>query len=176
MSYKLVHLDWYEQYFASCCGLLRRAEAIQQRSPNSGGKPDRDRQLLVDIDGAGSECAFAKYFNLYWPAGVNTYKQQPDVFPNFDVKCMSQLAVGNLIVEQGDREDWTYVLVSGTMPDYTLLGWMLGKDVKQKQHWREHPRCTGYWVPQSDLHTIEELEVSPSFQAARQMTFPLGGS
>ena len=160
MSHIVVHLDWYEQYWASCCGLLRRAMAIQNKSPNAGGKPNRDRQLMVDIDGAGGEAAFAKYFNLNWPAGVNTYKKLPDILPDFEIKTTPH-ADGHLIVEDGDPPDRRYVLVCGTMPDYVLVGWMGGADVKQPKYLRLHERCgPTFWVPQIDLRGIEELALS----------------
>jgi hypothetical protein len=99
--------------------------------------------------------AFAKAAGIYWDAAFDTFSK-PDV-GSFQVRTRSRSDY-ELLVRQCDADDERFVLVTGTMPEFSVRGWILGADAKQERWLRTHGgRPPAYFVPHSELQPIEKI-------------------
>lgn len=117
----------------------------------------RDHALANDIDAVGAELAVAKHTGRYWPAHIYRFVE-PDIPPDIEVRHGTR-PDSHLIVRANDYDDRRFVLVTGTMPDFELVGWMGGSDAKRPE-WRKDPNGDGkpcYMVPQSSLNNVSLL-------------------
>ncbi len=149
-----VTLEWYEWAMAATVGLMRHAEALRCGRRNAHGLSDEDGSAL-HIAGACGELAFAKWRGVFWPGGINTFKNT-DV-GKVQVRTRSKEDY-DLIVRDGDADDEAFVLVVGTGVSYGIVGWLWGREAKRP----EWSKCYGrrrpaYFVPQAALHPMEEL-------------------
>lgn len=63
-----------------------------------------------------------------------------------------------LIVHPGDPNDDVFVLVTGTALAYTISGWLLGRDAKQRAYWTDPAGGRpAYFVPRAALRSIDQL-------------------
>ena len=136
-----------EIMIASQVGIMRQIEDIKaNKRPVSGEKPELAWQR--HIEGALTECAMAKYLNVYWS------KQSwfhPDV-GNIDVRS-THWEHGDLRIEPKDDNDRKFYLLTGLNGTYTMRGWIYAKDAKQYKYLKtdDKEREMKYFVPQSDL-------------------------
>ncbi len=155
----LVKLEDYEVRNAISVGTDRHMEA--RRSGNADIHGARgisfEAGFLLHIHAAGGELAAAKVLNRYWHASVNTYHRVPDVGDNLEVRTRLDSICKNgadadLIVRDDDPDDRYFVHVIGRLPEYEVVGWILGADAKQQQ-WRNNHGGHGeaYFVPRSQL-------------------------
>lgn len=128
-------------------GLMRQLQNLKQkRCPAFGAGTTADWQL--HIEGALGEMALAKYLNYYW-GGVGVLRN-PDVFDN-DVRTRSRHHY-ELILHDHDPDDRRFWLLTGTNGAYVVHGWILGRDGKQKDFWKDPAGGRpAYFVPQEKL-------------------------
>jgi hypothetical protein len=95
----------------------------------------------TDIEASGAEIAFARAMDLPWhPSGG----PQRGV-AGWEVRHTKHRD-GHLTVYRWNPDATPYVLVTGTLPYYRVVGWMLGRDAKR------YPRKgSAHWVPGDDL-------------------------
>lgn len=142
-----------EMLQAGTVGLLRRIMSVDKLNDQMHS-PDAN-PWQIDIEGAMAELAFAKATGMFWSAGINTFKA-PDVGR---VQIRSTPKKDNsLIIRSNDKDDDVFVLVIGSAPDYTIAGWIRGREGKDPQ-WVRSPNggASAYFVPQSHLRPIQEL-------------------
>jgi len=150
-----VKLDKYEVEAAAAVGLKRRIESSFKKL-KSGSDSSQLERWGVDIEGALAELAAAKALNIYYGFHYNTFKKLADV-GKYEIRS-SPNPEANLIVRPKDAPDAIYILVTGTMPEYKIVGWITGEDAMNKKYMR-NPRSLGaaFFVPQEDLKDIEDL-------------------
>ena len=148
-----VELEWFELSRAALVGVSRNVEALRKGCQNR--MPIND-EWGIHILGACGECDFAKGTNRYWNGGVNTFKGS-DVGKNIQVRTRSHHHY-DLIVRRSDHDTDVFVLVTGGPHEFVLRGWILASDAKQQKYMANHGgHGEAYFVPQSDLHPIEQL-------------------
>lgn len=141
-----------EMFMAALTGVQRQIESVADGRKDKHGYDGQDG-WGIHIEGAMAEIAVAKALNRYWDAGVNTFKAG-DV-GNIQVRH-TKLAGGRLIVREGDTSEDVFVLVTGTSPAYSVLGWIRGMDAKKEEYWQAPAGRPGaYFVPQSHLHNLK---------------------
>ena len=153
----MVNLHWWEVYQAAITGVMRHVKSIQDNRKSTPYMDSEYARWGVNVEGAIAECAFAKAFGMYWGQSVDTFKE-PDVGNRVQVR-QTEKDTHCLIVKEKDNDNHIYVLLIGSRGHYWIVGWILGKDAKQKK-WIFDPRKTGvvsYFVPQSELHPIETI-------------------
>ena len=152
-----VTLEWYEQLFAGFVGWMRFIEG--QRLGVTKQRHDPNGEIIpTDIEAAAAELAAAKVLNIYWPCGVNTFKNRSDIGRHTEVRYTKYLS-GKLRVGVNDHDDRPYVLVRGEFPTVEVVGWMLGRDAKQA-HWRLFPEA--FMVPANKLTPITQWVARPN--------------
>ena len=134
---------------AAFCGVLRVCKVLQEdRGETCGGV--REEAWPRHIEGAMGERVLAKHLNIYWHGVGNICGT--DVGEATEVRTTKH-SNGCLILHKNDADDKKYWLVTGAMGNYTVRGWMLGRDGKQDKYWSD-PQETDRWaffVPQSEL-------------------------
>lgn len=138
---------------AKTIGGLRRIESIKQGLKDAHGY-DGSSVWDTDIEGAAAELAYCKFRGQYWGGHVNNYKEA-DVGRLVQVR-FTKYQNGNLIVRKNDSDDHYYVLVTGCIPRFTVVGWIKGDDAKNEQ-WlstKGNNREAAYFVPQSALNSF----------------------
>lgn len=114
-----------------------------------------DYILKLNWLGACAEIAAAKWLKVpdFVPS-VDSYKDEPDIAPDYEVKH-SVLDNGHLIIQENDRDSDRAILVTGTNP-YVIRGWLPVKFCKDSLYLKTTNRNTAYWVPQSELVKVND--------------------
>jgi hypothetical protein len=147
----LVELSTEELLLAAIVGVRRYVESIAA-GHSSIFATDWSRH----VEGAAAELAFAKDRGLYW-TGV-TQLARTDV-SGVQVRHTTR-PDGCLVIRDRDcLANEPTVLVTGAAGVYRLVGW-IRPAFARREEWRRDPNGYGpaYFVPQSALETLEELE------------------
>lgn len=127
----IVELTYAEMQMATVIGVQRHIENIKNKQKSVRGEvPELAWQR--HIEGALSECALAKFLNVYWSKGK---WDQPDV-GNVDVR-VTHLPHGKLILHDSDKDDRRYYFLVGINGTYDIKGYILGKDGKKPEFWAD---------------------------------------
>lgn len=111
----------------------------------------RDYQLQIHIEGVAGEMAFCKAAGVPFPATINTYRDQPDVPPDIEVRTRSK-HWHDLIVRTDDNPEYRVVLVTGSRGRYFVRGWILARAARRDEWWQTYGGGPGAWfVPQDAL-------------------------
>jgi hypothetical protein len=145
-----VTLERYEVVLAANTAIERYVSTMKNAQMHGLKDMNPWERILLDVDGCGSEIAVAKYLGLYW--GANFGENGVDIKPNIDVK-FTKHQNGRLLIRPEAGDDVKFVLVKGGMPDYELIGWIMGGDAKKpefldKPDWK---RPELYCVPEEAL-------------------------
>lgn len=110
-----------------------------------------------DIIGACGEMAVAKALNLYWLGGINQGKEEPDAGKNTQVRYSSNPSLG-MVVRPNDPDHFKYVHVSGSIPCFTVHGWIEGFSAKRKEWLRDvgGRNKPAFFVPNEALNKFKE--------------------
>ena len=143
-----ITLNYAEVMIASQVGIMRQIEDIKaNKKPVSGEK--RELAWQRHIEGALTECAMAKYLNVYWSKKSWPH---PDV-GEIEVRS-TYWEFGDLRVDPKDPDHRKFYLLTGLNGDYTIRGWIYAKDAKQDKYLKTYDkeREMKYFVPQIDLN------------------------
>lgn len=149
----VIELSLQEIFVASQVGILRQCEDIKAAKKSFIGEK-QDTAWQRHIEGALSECAMAKYLNVYWNKAAWFHPDVGDV----EVRA-TQHENGSLIIRDRDKDDTKYYLLTGINGKYTVRGYMYARDAKKPQYFMSKVagRPPSYFVPQSDLRFSDEL-------------------
>lgn len=150
-----VTLDRFEIEIAAAVGVRRAIDSLVNGRRQAAADADPNGAIVFQqhIEGACGEMAFAKALGRYWSGSVNTFKQGGDVG---DVQIRTRSRTNyDLIVRDRDRNEDYFVLVVGTCPTYTIVGYIQGAAAKQ-EHWKSNHggHGTAYFIPQADLQPL----------------------
>lgn len=141
-----IKLSTYEIMMAANIGVMRQVETIKYNMKQRYGS-DTETDWQKHIESALTECAMAKYKNVFW---CKRQRKDPDV-GDFEVRA-SQRADARLIIHPDDFDDRAYWLVTGKNGTYTIHGYMMGRDAKHPKYWTDPgTNRAAFFVPQSDL-------------------------
>lgn len=119
-----------------------------------GASNDYNDCLNRHQQGAAAEMAVAKALGVYWDMVVDYAPNLPDIRPDIEVRTTTR-PNGSLIIHPEDDNNRHFYLVVGELPNYNVVGSILGSEAKQARWWRESGvRYPAYFVPQSALELI----------------------
>lgn len=112
------------------------------------------------VEAACIELVVSEYLGKHWSAQVDNFDVR-DVGVNIQVRGTSRID-GRLIIRKKDKVEDIFVLVVQDCPRYGLAGYILGREAVQMIGREPANRGGGggacWWIPQKDLHPIEELK------------------
>lgn len=144
-----VVLTHSEMVSAAMVGILRQCSSVKAKAVHRNG-PVRD-PWQCHVEGALAEMAFAKAINRHWSHGVNAHSEA-DVGET-EVRYRSN-PDWELILRAHDKDDATFVLVTGGNGEYKIVGSITGREGKDAKWWKDPTgggRSHAYFVPQSAL-------------------------
>jgi len=147
-----VELSIQEIRVALTVGVERQIEDIEKKKQSFKGE-SQAMAWQRHIEGALAECALAKYLGIYWSKRPHN---EPDV-GDVDVRTTHWMS-GNLRMDDKDKDDRKYYLLTGLNGEYIVRGWLYGRDGKKQEYWgtKDPSRPPCYWIPQSDLNHDEK--------------------
>jgi len=121
-----VALTKAEVFQASMVGVCRHVASMFKKR-NLLKYPQFTEGWVKEIEGACSEAAVAKHFDLWWRMSVNEFFGG-DIGGKLQVRWVPEQERQSLILRPKDRNDDLFVLVTGAAPNMEPLGWILGAD------------------------------------------------
>lgn len=119
-----------------------------------------ETRLGINERGFGAELAAARATGLVWndaylPDNYQRKDKPPDIGRRVEVRNAIK-PTGCLWADKRERRDWVYLLVTGSLPTYTVVGWLEGRDLMRPDRWREPPavRYPGYFADQPSLRPL----------------------
>jgi hypothetical protein len=151
----LVTLSRSEALQAAYAGVHRMLRAIfRGRQPRHGrGSGD---EWHDDVQACAAEMAVAKALDRFW-----SDSPAPDYGGDVGELHVRHTTRedGRLILRPSDPDEGTFVLVTGSIPAFRVVGWITGRDGKAGEpHDIPNGRPPCWMVPQSELRPIEELQ------------------
>ena len=148
-----IRLDWSQCFMAAMAGVMRRLRALRRRIPDVEGRPEVDL-WGNDIESAGAELAFSLASGCVWYGPGTDGKPDADVGP-YQVRH-TKYPDGCLMVKKHDRDDQTFFLVTGSLPEYRVVGSVVGSAARREEWWRTVRGRSAWFVPQDALTPFEE--------------------
>lgn len=154
MAQVTIRLTLFEILEAASKGVMRQVQNLEKRRRQANNHdPGRDWQ--DHINGALGECAVAKWLGIYWTGNLGNL-QAADVGP-FEVRTRSRAGY-DLILHESDPDDRAFVLVTGLNGEYVIRGWILARDGKKREYWKDPAGGRpAFFVPQAQLMDPDDL-------------------
>lgn len=151
-----VTITWEEALCAAFAGVRRRIASMAKPNKLQGPNGPPEDIWSAEIEGCAAELAFAKWSKLYWePVLKNVSLADGDV-SGYEIR-QTKLASGRLLLQKKDaKNEAPFVLVTGRIPDFQLVGWMRGTSCNDGWWKHDIPRPC-YAIPQESLHDMALL-------------------
>jgi hypothetical protein len=152
-----VTLTWTECRHAVLVGAERRlrSKADGRRDTAWADAPEHGWQM--DIEGAGAELALAKALGWHWSGSVDVFHSEADVR---QLHVRQSSGPDRCLLLRPHDKPGVYVLVTGRMPTYQVIGWAAWPECQQDGELTtlghpDRPPCCA--VPQVALRPITDL-------------------
>src|SRR5210317_1224489 len=152
-----VILTPWEMLLAAQAGVMRQVENCKlRRTPHYSAGSENDWQL--HIEGCMGEFALAKFRGVHWTGKGKL--RAPDV-GDVDVRTSSK-DYYKLILHDADPDDRVFWLLCGNNGQYSVKGWITGKDGKRMEYWKDPAKGRpAYFVPHNALHPPNNQDQQP---------------
>lgn len=129
---------------------------------------DNDVQTMhhyqMEIEGAGGELAAAKFFKVFPSLDNGCRKGGCDLVTRSKVRVEVKTTVhkrGKILVNNWKEVEDSdiVVLVTGTMPNYTVAGWAYTHEVMREENRKPQKQYLAYEWQHDDLHPMSEAPV-----------------
>jgi hypothetical protein len=148
-----VTLSKSELMCAAVTGATRQINAFEKGYKDQHGF-NPGRGWHQHIEGACGEIAAAKVIDRYWGAPCGTFRSGGDIGKNIQVRTRSK-PEWDLIVRKTDDPQHFFILVTGTAPTLTVVGWIRGADAQKDEYWKKYGEGEEAWfVPQRALTAL----------------------
>ena len=129
----------------------RRLDSYRRKLSEKNNGDRNVRSWDFEIDGAAAELVVAKSLNRFYEGPVGNFKGG-DV-GDLQVRHTSKEG-GRLIVRDEDSDNAYFILVTGVMPTYNIVGYIKGIEAKKKSYlYGPGGNKPAFFVPQDDLTT-----------------------
>lgn len=152
----VITLTMAEVLQGATVGTMRHMESVSRGEQHKPPLKPQDNGLMLHIEGACGEIAYAKARGIYFEPRINSYKGA-DFGLNVQVRTRSDPSY-DLLIRDNDNPEHFYVLVTGMAPTYTVVGWIKGADAMMQPAWRKDwgGRGEAWFVPQLALTPFKE--------------------
>ena len=155
----------------SIAGALRQVECLKNLKNGKAAEDYEGRGYGKEgyglwnntIEGVLGEIAVARYLGLYPYGLMERSDKHPDVGEHYEVRTRPKEWM-ELFYRKNDKDDKYYILVTGSYGTYNLRGWISAAEILSHQEWyhnNDKTTTTSYWVPNNQLHPMEELPECP---------------
>jgi hypothetical protein len=154
-----VHLEKHESEVACFVGKRRYESSRRDGKQHTRGytATGLKSHMRGEVNAAAAEIAVGKLLNVYVPLSFNVKGEKPDVGRRIQVRHTLR-EDNSLIIIERSVDDQFFVLVTGSMPEYSVKGYIRAKEGKLEEYIRNpDDRGEAYFVPQSALTPIEDL-------------------
>ena len=146
----------------------------RNKNARSEGVPDAIRDydstsVGIDVDGMAAELAVAKYLNVY-PDIEIVKENRPHhdlIFKGIYLEVKQSKYTNPRLLLSPNRiyvaENFGYILVSGTIPIYTIVGYLPSKQVQEVGEWIDLGKGRSWSVLSSQMKPIQDLVGYESF-------------
>lgn len=138
-----------ECHLAAQAGIARRLEAMGSARVEVHGAASNGDYWTVDIEAAGAELAVAKAMGRFWTGTGGPDRETGDV-GGLQVRH-SRRFDARLILHDRDIDDHAFVLITGSMPTFEVVGHILARDGKAADYWWAQAPRPAYFVPVAAL-------------------------
>lgn len=147
-----VELTNAEVMLIAQAGAMRRLSAIRRSRVEPYGAPCGELWGL-DIESCGAEYAAAKVLDCHWqPYAENPHTLVGDV-GEYQVRSTWR-PDGRLILHDADADESVFVLVTGRVPTFVVVGFILGRDGKDERYLFDGDGRPAFFVPQPVLNPL----------------------
>lgn len=113
----------------------------------------------IAIAGALGEKAVAVALNVLWDGALGDYRAK-DV-GGYQVRS-TPYPDGHLLLHNEDEDNDIFILITGKDGPYILQGWTIGRHGKLDEYLKRTIKRPCYFVPQSQLYSMEILPEDPN--------------
>lgn len=168
-----------EAAMATDSGQARYDRRREAGSKQRYGRNADDHTVELEIEAIGAEMAVARVLNRTWE-DQDTPDYDGDVGERVQVRH-TRHTNGQLLLHPDDKDNHAFFLVTGTFPNYNVVGWLMGKQAKSVGEIKElQPGRPCVCVQQKDLRAppndrpvapglSERLRIEISLLAVRVM-------
>ena len=105
-----------------------------------------------------TECAAAKFFDENYEADKPCDRTRNDLLNGCEVRS-NKYSWGHLIVHTWDKPaSYILCLLTDNPNEFDVRGWRDLIDCRLDKYWRTDVPAPAYFVPQSDLHSMQQLK------------------
>ena len=150
----IVKLTAHNMFMAGMVGVSRHVKGMNKQGQY--GANNNKNGWQYNCDGACGEMCVAKYLNKYWDGALGNFRAQ-DV-GHYQVRTTPN-DWGHLLLHPKDEDAEVFILIlSHGSPEFILKGWLLGKEGKVDEFWRDGTKGRpAFFVPQEALHSMDTL-------------------
>lgn len=138
---------------------IDRSHKSKNRKPSFAYEPGFGPNTQ-HILGARGELAFCRLMGLEWPARVNTFRDKPDVDPDWEVRTSPIASVVKVDVRDPEGYRVVQVVSDHGSDAFTITGFILVRTALQMDRFLDDPGNRGkaaYFIPRNLLVPIEEV-------------------
>ena len=140
-------------------GVMRQVSNLRDGRKDAHGLASTADGWGLHIEGCCGEMVAAKALGVFW-SGSHGQLRVPDIGGRFQVRtrCLRTKQSNSLILHPDDSDDAIFLLVLGTVPSYTVAGWIKGVDGKRPEFWADPAGGRpAFFVPPSALRPLSDL-------------------
>lgn len=143
---------------AAQVGLARQLQSMKPME-NDHTSVERDPRMHWNnsIIGSAAESAVAKYLNVYWGSGVNTFLDSDIVGIPCEVRCSPSTIRKPKVRERDTRIIIAVINSMDYQREFTIWGWIEAQFAKQDK-WKSKSEPICWFVPEHQWNDIKLLK------------------
>lgn len=147
-----------DQELATRAGNNRYQWHTSRDTPQQHGREDA-RSIPLEIDAVAAEIVVALALGEPWFDTIGPAREG-DVGVGIQVRHTRHTR-GHLIIHPPENPRHAFFLVTGTMPEFQVRGWIFGKHGQDEQFWGELKRNRpAFNVPQNRLRPLSDFDLT----------------
>ena len=151
-------MTWAEAYWASDVGVRRRLAAMKNGREQKAMEESKYK-FDYDIQAAASEMVLAKHMNVWWHFLSTDPHNLPGDVGEYQVRH-TEYESGRMIIQKNDPDKAKFILLTGSIPVFKIIGWAFGSEAKKQRFWETRHGVPAFFMPQLELRDFATLLVT----------------